>query len=64
MGYWKDDRFHGEGLYTYSNGEQYKGKFQEGKKKLFENYSKILKKYIDKSIEHSSAAAICYNEEN
>ena len=32
MGVWREDKFHGEGLYIYSNGDRFKGKFQEGKK--------------------------------
>ena len=33
MGLWKDDKFHGDGLYLYSNGDKYKGKFEKGMKK-------------------------------
>jgi hypothetical protein len=32
MGAWKDDRFSGEGIYNYSTGEKYQGKFLDGKK--------------------------------
>ena len=27
MGLWKDDKFNNDGLYIYSNGEKYNGKF-------------------------------------
>ena len=32
MGTWKEDKFYGEGIYVYINGERYQGKFLDGKK--------------------------------
>lgn len=32
MGSWKEDKYSGDGIYVYANGERYHGKFLDGKK--------------------------------
>ena len=30
IGEWKDDKFHGQGTYTYDNGDVFEGEYKDG----------------------------------